>query len=112
EPYEVEKFSIRSEEYKANHIGTSFIWARYFPVMELFANLSVVILLVSGGYFVIEGTMTPGELIAFFSLIWYIIGPMWGLGFHINNYTQSKASGERIVEILHQYVHVKDKENA
>ncbi|MDF2717828.1 MAG: multidrug transporter ATP-binding protein, partial [Paenibacillus sp.] len=43
---------------------------------------------------------------------WYIIGPMWGIGFHINNYTQSKASGERVLEILHQYVHVKDKENA
>ncbi|WNQ09219.1 ABC transporter ATP-binding protein [Paenibacillus aurantius] len=112
EPHEVEKFSIRSEEYKTNNITTSYIWAKYFPAMELFANLSVVVLLGTGGYMVIKESMTTGELVAFFSLIWYIIGPMWGIGFHINNFTQSKASGERILEILHQYVHVKNKENA
>jgi ATP-binding cassette, subfamily B, multidrug efflux pump len=65
-----------------------------------------------GGYMVIQKQMTVGELVAFFSLIWYIIGPMWNIGFHINNYTQSKASGEKIIEILHQYTHVKDKEDA
>ncbi|RAV18685.1 ABC transporter ATP-binding protein [Paenibacillus contaminans] len=112
EPYEIDKFSERSTAYKDTSIKTSNIWAKYFPVMELFANLSVVVLLGAGGYLVIEKSMTIGELVAFFSLIWYIIGPMWGIGFHINNYTQSKASGERVLEILHQYVHVKDKENA
>ncbi|WP_409346677.1 ABC transporter ATP-binding protein [Paenibacillus sp. MBLB4367] len=112
EPYEIDKFSERSTAYKDTNIQTSNIWAKYFPVMELFANLSVVVLLGAGGYLVIEESMTIGELVAFFSLIWYIIGPMWGIGFHINNYTQSKASGERVLEILHQYVHVKDKENA
>jgi ATP-binding cassette subfamily B multidrug efflux pump len=112
EPYEVEKFSVRSEEYRSNQIDVSHIWARYFPLMELFASLSVVILLATGGYFVIQQSLTLGELVMFFSLIWYIIGPMFNLGFHINNYTQSKASGERILEILNHYVHVKDKENA
>jgi ATP-binding cassette subfamily B multidrug efflux pump len=108
EPHEVDKFSIRNNDFKTNNITTSSIWAKYFPVMEVLANLSVVILLGAGGYFVIQGKMTLGELVAFFSLIWYIIGPMWGLGFHINNFTQAKASGEKILEILHQYVHVKD----
>jgi ATP-binding cassette subfamily B multidrug efflux pump len=61
---------------------------------------------------VIQQQMSIGELVAFFSLIWYIIGPLWGIGFHINNYTQSKASGERVLEIINQYVHVKDKEHA
>lgn len=112
EGHEVEKFSIRNENYKDNHTSTSFIWARFFPFMEVLANLSVVILLAVGGTFVIQGEMKPGELLAFFSLIWYIIGPLWGLGFHINNYTQSKASGERVLEVLNQYVHVKNKSNA
>jgi ATP-binding cassette subfamily B multidrug efflux pump len=112
EPHEVDKFSIRNNDFKTNNITTSSIWAKYFPVMEVLANLSVVILLGAGGYFVIQGKMTLGELVAFFSLIWYIIGPMWGLGFHINNFTQAKASGEKILEILHQYVHVKDGAHA
>lgn len=112
ESYEVDKFSIRSEEFKANQIDVAHIWSKFFPMMELFASLSTVVLLAAGGTMVIRGSLTPGELVAFFSLIWYIIGPMFMLGFHINNYTQSKASGERILEILNQYVHVKDKDNA
>jgi ATP-binding cassette subfamily B protein len=112
EPHEIEKFAARNEDYKSNNVGSSFIWAKYFPLMELFANLSVVILLGMGGYMVIQKSITLGELVAFFSLIWYIIGPMWGIGFHINNYTMAKASGEKILEILHQYVHVKDQPNA
>ncbi|WP_435171412.1 ABC transporter ATP-binding protein [Paenibacillus glycanilyticus] len=112
EPHEVDKFSKRNEQYKANQIGASSIWAKFFPSMELLANLSVVILLVAGGTMVIRGSLTLGELVAFFSLIWYIIGPMWGIGFHINNYTQSKASGERIMELLNTHIHVQSIENA
>ncbi|MCS7459715.1 ABC transporter ATP-binding protein/permease [Paenibacillus doosanensis] len=112
EPFEIGKFSERNEDYKVNNVTTSGIWARYFPLMELFANLSVVILLGIGGYMVINDAISLGELVACFSLIWYIIGPLWGIGFHINNFTQSKAAGERMLEVLHQYVHVKDKDNA
>jgi ATP-binding cassette, subfamily B, multidrug efflux pump len=112
EPHEITKFSAHNEDYKSMNIDTANIWAKYFPVMEILANLSVVILLGVGGYMVIGNTITLGELVACFSLIWYIIGPMWGLGFHINNFTQTKASGEKILEILHQYMHVKDQPNA
>lgn len=112
EPHEVTKFSARNEDYKAMNIESSGIWAKYFPIMEILANLSVVILLGTGGYMVIENTITLGELVACFSLIWYIIGPMWGLGFHINNFTQTKASGEKILEVLHHYMHVKDQQEA
>ncbi|EGG36634.1 ABC transporter ATP-binding protein [Paenibacillus sp. HGF5] len=112
EPHEVEKFSERNERYKTNQIFASSLWARYFPMMELFANVSVVILLAVGGAMVIQGSMTVGELAAFFTLIWYIIGPLWGIGFHINNYTQSKASGERVLELLNQPIDVEDRERA
>lgn len=112
EPFEVEKFSYRNDQFRESVIGTSLIQAKYFPVMELLANLSVVILLAAGGMLVIRKEMTPGELMAFFSLIWYIIGPLFGLGFHINNFTQSKAAGERVLEVLNQYIHVKDSPKA
>jgi ATP-binding cassette subfamily B protein len=112
EPYEVDKFSVRSEDYKSNHIILAFAWAKFFPLMELFSNFCVVVLLTVGGWFVIQGKMSIGELVAFFSLVWYIIAPMRDIGLHINNFTQSKASGERVLEILNQYMHVKDKTNA
>jgi len=112
EPHEVEKFMIHSGDFKENSINTSIIWAKYFPAMEWLGNLSVVVLLGAGGLMVIHKSMTIGELAAFLSLIWYVIGPMPGLGFMINNYTQSKAAAERILEVLNNYVHVKDKANA
>ncbi|GGA23714.1 ABC transporter ATP-binding protein [Paenibacillus physcomitrellae] len=112
EDFEVDKFSDRNERYKVNQIFASSLWSKFFPVMELLASVSVAILLGVGGSLVIHGKMSIGELVAFFSLIWYIIGPMWGLGFHINNYTQSKASGERVLEVLNQPIDVVDKEDA
>lgn len=111
EPYEVDKFSTRNERYKTNQIHAATLWSRYFPIMEILASLSVVLLLIIGGRMVIQQTLTLGQLVAFFSLIWYIIGPMWGLGFHINNYTQSKASGERVLELLNTPVDVRESED-
>jgi ATP-binding cassette subfamily B multidrug efflux pump len=112
EPHEIEKFSLRSEDYRVNHVDTANIWAKFFPGMELISNLSLVMLLAAGGYYVINGSMGTGDLVAFFTLIYYIIGPMWGLGFHINVYTQFKASGERVNEIINHYVHVKELDGA
>ncbi|MET3941196.1 ATP-binding cassette subfamily B multidrug efflux pump [Paenibacillus sp. PvP094] len=111
EPYEVEKFSTRNERYKTNQIHAATLWSRYFPIMEILASVSVVLLLIIGGRMVINRTLSLGELVAFFSLIWYIIGPMWNLGFHINNYTQSKASGERVLELLNTPVDVQETED-
>jgi ATP-binding cassette subfamily B protein len=112
EDYEVDKFLERNQEYKDSQLAVSFTWAKFFPLLELLSSVCIVILLTCGGAFVIKGSMTLGDLVAFFSFIWYIIAPMRDIGFHINNYTQSKASGERVLEILNQYIHVKDKENA
>ncbi len=112
EPFEVEKFGVRSTDYKDNQIRVALIFAKFFPLMEILAAFCVVMLLFFGGYLVIHESITLGELVAFNSLIWFVIGPMWGIGFHINQYTQAKASGERVLEVLNHYVHVKDKENA
>ncbi len=112
EPHEVDKFTVRNETYKDVNLSNALIWGKFFPLMEFIANTCVVILLGVGGYMVILEQITLGELVAFFGLIWYIIAPMWGLGFHINQYTHAKASGEKILELLHQYVHVNDQVHA
>lgn len=112
EGHEVTKFSIRSDAYQQNQVRASSTWARFFPAMEVTANLCAVILLVAGGLMVINQQLKLGEFVAFFSLIWYIIGPMWGLGFHINAYTQFKASGERVLTLLNEHIHVKNVQDA
>lgn len=81
ESYEVEKFSVRNEQYKSNQIQAASLWSRFFPAMELIASVSVVLLLGMGGYLVIQKSMTLGQLVAFFSLIWYIISTSGALAF-------------------------------
>ncbi|MED4910667.1 ABC transporter ATP-binding protein [Brevibacillus centrosporus] len=100
ENFEINRFTDKNLNYKENHISTALIWGTFFPLMELFGNLCVVALLVFGGWLVIHDQMKLGELVAFFSLVWFIIGPLMQLGFILNSYSQSKAAGERLLQVL------------
>lgn len=112
EDYEIGKFNDTNGDYKDKYIFTSNIWAKYFPLMEFLGNVSVVLLLAYGGYLVINGGLRPGELVAFYSLVWYIMWPIMNLGFVVNLFSQSKASGERLLEILEAENEIKEKDGA
>ncbi|MBM7696242.1 ATP-binding cassette subfamily B protein/subfamily B ATP-binding cassette protein MsbA [Salimicrobium jeotgali] len=102
EDFEVNRFLDRSGDYRQTYINTSNIWARYFPLMEFIGNVSVVVLLAYGGYLVMNGELQLGELVAFFNLVWLVLGPLMNFGFVINLFSQSKASGERLLSILEE----------
>ncbi|MDF1506760.1 ABC transporter ATP-binding protein [Robertmurraya sp. DFI.2.37] len=110
EDYVIDKFNSSNGDYKDKYLFTSAIWAKYFPLMEYLGNLSVVLLLSFGGYLVIDGSLRPGELVAFYSLVGYIMWPIMNLGFVINLFSQSKASGERLLEILEAENEITEKE--
>jgi ATP-binding cassette, subfamily B, multidrug efflux pump len=108
EEFQINKFNSSNGDYKDKYLFTSDIWAKYFPLMEFLGNVSVVTLIAYGGYLVMNGNLQPGELVAFYSLVWYIIWPIMNLGFTINLFSQSKASGERLLEILEVDEKIKD----
>ncbi|WP_430493867.1 ABC transporter ATP-binding protein [Rossellomorea marisflavi] len=112
EEFQNDKFNRSNGDYKDKYLFTSDIWAKYFPLMEFLGNVSVILLLGYGGYLVMNGNLAPGELVAFYSLVWYIIWPIMNLGFTINQFSQSKASGERLLEILEVDEKIKDGVNA
>ncbi|WP_100011106.1 ABC transporter ATP-binding protein [Lentibacillus sediminis] len=112
EGFEIGRFSDSNDTYRQNYLFTSKIWARYFPLMEFIGNICVVALLAFGGYLVVNGSLGLGELTAFFSLVWYILGPLMNLGFIINQFSQAKASGERLLEILDAEEDIVEKEQA
>lgn len=109
EYYEIGKFNVSNNDYKENYLITSAIWAKYFPLMELLGNISVILLLAYGGSLVMNGSLKPGELVAFYSLVWYIIWPIVNLGFVINQFSQAKASGERLIEVLDAESEISDQ---
>lgn len=100
ENFEIGRFTTSNDDYRQNYLNTSYVWAKYFPLMEFIGNVCVVALLAFGGYLVMNGSLQHGQLVAFFSLVWYIMWPIMNLGFIINQFSQSKASGERLLEIL------------
>lgn len=112
EGVEIDRFNEKNKTYKETHLNTSSVWSTYFPLMELIGNICVIALLTYGGYLVISNNLNPGELVAFYSLVWYILGPIMHLGFTINMFSQAKASGERLLEILEADEHVYDKVDA
>ncbi|WP_235615550.1 ABC transporter ATP-binding protein [Brevibacillus reuszeri] len=105
ESFEISSFTGKNQSYKDNHISTAKIWSAFFPIMELIGNICVVALLAYGGWLVIHDQMKLGELVAFFSLVWFIIGPLMQLGFILNSYSQSKAAGERLLQVLDEPDH-------
>jgi ATP-binding cassette, subfamily B, multidrug efflux pump len=112
EDFEINKFNTSNGDYREKYLTTSNVWAKYFPLMEFIGNISVVALLSYGGYLVIQNEVQPGELVAFFSLVWYIMWPIMNLGFVINLFSQAKASGERLLEILEADNEIHEKPNA
>ncbi|TGB05087.1 ABC transporter ATP-binding protein [Halobacillus salinus] len=111
EDFEVGRFLNRSEDYRTNFITTSNIWSKYFPLMEFIGNICVVALLAYGGYLVINTPLQLGVLVAFFQFVWLVLGPLMNFGFVINLFSQSKASGERLLEILEAEEDIQEKEN-
>jgi ATP-binding cassette, subfamily B, multidrug efflux pump len=100
EDFEIGRFTTNNSTYRDNYISTSKIWAKFFPLMELIGNICMVVLISYGGYLVITERLELGALVAFFSLVTYILGPLANLGFIINMFSQAKASGERLLEVL------------
>jgi ATP-binding cassette subfamily B multidrug efflux pump len=112
EPHQVELFSKRVDTVVDRHMATANVWRRFFPTMDLIGNMSMLVLVYFGGKEVISGRMTMGDLVASFSLIWYIVSPVQQLGYQINSFTQSVAAGERLLEILHTPEGIKDSPHA
>ncbi|WP_226681039.1 ABC transporter ATP-binding protein [Sutcliffiella horikoshii] len=112
EDYQINKFNDSNVDYKDKYISTSNVWAKFFPLMEFIGNACVVGLLGFGGYLVINGQLSEGSLVAFFSLVWYIVWPIANLGFVINQFSQAKASGERLLEILEAEEDIQDSPDA
>ena len=80
--------------------------------MDGLANLLSVILLICGGMFLINGSITMGEYVAVSSLIWAIENPMRMLGTYINDIQRFMASATKIIEIYYSQPLIKDREDA
>lgn len=111
EKYEIMKFlEMNKKNYDLNMEKTK-IWGRYFPLIELLGNISVVVVVVAGGVLVINENLTIGTLFAYTQYIWMLIWPMRMIGWLTNVISESKTSAKKIFKILDTEPIIKDPDN-
>lgn len=83
-----------------------------FPFVFLLANLGTLLIVWYGGWQVIGGRLSIGELIAFNSYLGFMIFPLLALGFLAAQVSRAGASSLRVFEILDAPVEVSDRPGA
>ncbi len=94
------KFADANDDYREANMALVRIFGLFFPLISFLSGLTTLILLLVGGSRVVEGAMSPGELVAMFSYLQMLIWPMLGAGFTINMLQRGAASLARVNEIL------------
>jgi len=98
--YEYQKFLAANTEAKAISISILRLFAALIPVIIFSSNLATLAILVAGGRFVINGSMTLGDFTQFNSYLAILIFPIIVIGFMSNVMAQATASFQRISGIL------------
>jgi len=112
EDYEIEKFDRCNQDYAQTNKKTALTWLSFFPYVEIFANLLPVVLLLVGGLFLIDGTLSMGEYIAFSGLTWAIANPMRQLGNIMNEFQRFAAASRKVMEIYYSEPSIRDDPDA
>lgn len=95
-----EQFASTNDDYRNASMSLVKIWGLFFPLIGFLSGVTTLILLVAGGRAVIEGRMSPGDLVAMLSYLQMLIWPMIGAGFTVNLIQRGGASLKRVNEIL------------
>ena len=92
EPYETEKFDRHNDDYMRRNMDLAYNSRRYMPWLDGLGFSLQLITLGLGGFLVIKGYMTLGNLVAFNSYLWMIDGPVRQSGWLINDWQRFNAS--------------------
>ncbi|WP_127532989.1 ABC transporter ATP-binding protein [Paenibacillus kobensis] len=101
EEFEVEKFGEKNVNYSKANKAAAMVWLDYFPYLETFAQAFFVILMLAGGFLIMDGRITFGEFSAFSALIWGLANPMRTIGIIINDIQRFFASLNKIVDVYY-----------
>jgi len=112
ESYESRRFAEANDRYFRYLMKKVKIRTLSTPVMELLAYVGIGSFIWIGGYYVIEGKMTPGEFFSFMTALAMLYDPLRGLS-KVNLLIQEGvAAAKRVFEILDQTPEVKDSPGA
>lgn len=86
---------IREVSLRAARVRSAFL-----PALDLLPNLGLVAVLAFGGHRVLDGDMTPGQMIEFMQYIGLLVGPLRNLGMTVAFGQRAAAALRRVGEVL------------
>lgn len=111
EKYEINKFLKMNKVYYDLNMEQAKIIGDYFPPIEFLTNIALVIMIVLGGFLVMDGEVSIGILVAFNGYIWNLIWPMRMLGELTDLLSRTVSSANKIFAIMDKDPSIKTKEN-
>jgi ATP-binding cassette subfamily B protein len=100
EPFEIERFETRNDEYMNEHIKVGRLMAVAMPILLVLTNIGMVAVILWGGVDVIDGRLSIGELVAFNSYLMIAMAPLLLLGNILTMMSRAEASAGRVWEVL------------
>ena len=98
EDFEIEKFNRENDAYQEAQLASSRVWMKYLPVFEVLSYLLNVILMLYGGYMVIQGEISLGKLVTVNGYLWMLNGPLRMAGWWVNDIHRFITSVEKIYD--------------
>jgi ATP-binding cassette subfamily B multidrug efflux pump len=111
EDKEREKVSQLSWDYARKNVSVTKVWGMFLPLIMLFSNLSLVIVLYLGGRLTVLQSISTGDFVAFMSYLGILSWPMMALGWAINVVQRGAASMGRLNRIFEEIPEIADAED-
>lgn len=102
EEYENEKFARAAENLYHLYVKAESLMALNHPVMNMVVYGCIIALSWLGAHYIVEGTLTTGELTSLFTYVMSILMSLMMLSMVFVMLTQSAASAQRVVEIIEE----------
>jgi ATP-binding cassette, subfamily B, multidrug efflux pump len=112
EDYETARYTSVNEELLQKNLTTVRIFSNNFPFVFLFANLGTLAIIWFGGWQVIGGRLSIGDLVAFNTLLGFMLFPILTIGFLSASISRAGASSQRVFDVLDAPLDVEDAPDA
>ncbi len=99
EGFETERFEKENEGYRVVSVANADMRVKFLPWIDALCQILPVILILFGGYLVINNEMTIGQLVTFNGLMWAFIQPINMFGNLVDNTQNFAASADRLYEL-------------
>ena len=106
EKEDLEDFEEKIEQAIVKNKRVNFLDALFDPFITLIMGLSYVLTIILGGKYVLDGTITIGQMVSFISYIGMLVWPMFAIGRLFNVLERGNASYDRVNELLHEKTHI------